>query len=565
MLENILALVKGANEIIWGFPTIILLLGCGIYFSFRLKFFQFTKIGLWLKNTLLAVFKSDEVRKGKKGKNLSQFQAVSTALASTIGTGNIAGVATAISAGGPGAVFWMWISAFFGMMTSYAENVLGIYFRQKNENEQWSGGPMFYIKNGLSRFKIMKHIALPLSIIYACLLIGASFGIGNMTQANSISDALSSTFGVPVYVSAAVLAVLTFFVISGGVKRIGSVTEKIVPFMALFYISATLYLFISNYKQIPFVFSSIFQSAFSLRSILGAGGGLIVKKAVSVGFRRGIFSNEAGLGASVTVNSASDIKEPVKQGMWGIFQVFVDTIIVCTMTAFVLLSTSVDAVPVSDAIKNISPETQYVYAGEKITNQNGEVMIAGTEPSYYKTSEKSSENGFNLTDSDDYSFTGIMALKGVYDETGELADISLNPVDGVSLVTLAFRSRFGNLAAVILAAATILFAFSTVIGWSFYGCKAAEFISGKKGVKIYKFIFVLVSFVGAVIKLSVVWEISDIFNGLMVIPNLIALFALSGTVIKITDNFLKRRSGKNISPLLSAYENIQTEMEFDIK
>ncbi len=562
-MEKAMLFIRQLNEIIWGYPAVTLLLGCGIYFSVRLKFFQFTKIKLWLDNTLLAIFKSDEVRKSKKRGNLTQFQAVSTALAATIGTGNIAGVATAISAGGPGAVFWMWVSAFFGMMTSYAENVLGIYYRKKNENAQWSGGPMIYIKNGLSRFKITKRIAFPLATVYAVLLIGASFGIGNMSQSNSISDALSSTFNIPVYLTAVIIASLTFLVISGGVKRIGSVTEKIVPFMALFYITAALYIFVSNYKQIPFVFSSIFKSAFSLRSLMGAGSGLIIKKAVSVGFRRGIFSNEAGLGASVTVNSVSDIKEPVKQGMWGIFQVFVDTVIVCTMTSFVLISTSVGAVPVSEGIKNISSETQYVYVGEKVQDDDGKVMITDTNPSYYKTSENSSQNGIVLSDGKDYSFTGIMALKGIYDDNQNLVDVSLNPVDGVSLVTLAFRSRFGNFAAVLLAVSVVLFAFSTVIGWSFYGCKAVEFISGKKGVKIYKLIFVLVSFIGAVIKLSVVWEISDIFNGLMVLPNLIALFALSSTVIKITDNYLKRQSGKNITPMYSAYENIQLEMELE--
>ena len=391
-----------------------------------------------------------------------------------------------------------------------------------------------------------------------------------MTQANSISDSLSSSFGFSVFIVGAVLAVITLLVISGGVKRIGNVTEKLVPFMALFYIITTLYIFISNYNSIPYVFSSIFKNAFSLKAVFGAAGGIAIQKCISMGFRRGIFSNEAGLGASVTVNSCSSVKEPAKQGMWGIFQVFVDTIIVCTMTAFVLLSTSVDAVPIETALQNITEETQYVYIGESMP-EDGKVMLTDTDAnrvlkistdgSEYTASANGKKYTISISQSDEYSYTNVMALKGIKDANGNITNISLEPVDGVSLVTLAFSKRLGNISAVILSVAIVLFAFSTVIGWSFYGTKACEYLFGKKSLKAYKIIYVVFVFIGAITKLSVVWGISDTLNGLMAIPNLIALLALSGTVVKITDNFLKRKNGEKLNPMLSSDEEIQFELE----
>lgn len=570
MLDSLNSIIEKISSFVWGAPTIIMLIGTGIFFTLILKFFQFSKIRLWLNNTLFAIFKKKDVRNTKDKTSISQFQAVSTALAATIGTGNIAGVATAISAGGPGAVFWMWISAFFGMMTSYAENVLGIYYRKKNSDGEWVGGPMYYINDGLQEKKHMGKFAKPLSVVYALLLIGASFGIGNMTQANSISDSLHSSMGVSVYITAAVLALVTLAVISGGVKRIGSVTEKLVPFMALFYIVATLWIFLSNSRFIPHVFGSIFSNAFSFKAVFGAAGGIAIKKCISMGFRRGIFSNEAGLGASVTVGSCSNVKEPSEQGMWGIFQVFVDTIIVCTMTAFVLLSTQVEANPLDKALENVTSKTQYVCINSQ-ADSDGKVMLTDIEanPTIKKSADgksyKAVSNGkqFNvqLAESGDYSYTNIMALTGVANPNGEITDIKLESVDGVSLITLAFSQQFGSVAAILLAIAIVLFAFSTVIGWSFYGTKAIEYLFGKKAVGIYRIIFVVIAFVGAIAKLNVVWGISDIFNGLMAIPNLIALLALSGTVAKITKNYLARQNGEKIEPILSADEVIQFEQE----
>ncbi|MGN1418805.1 MAG: alanine/glycine:cation symporter family protein [Acutalibacteraceae bacterium] len=564
MFDSISAVTEKINEIIWGFPTIVLLLACGIFFSVLLKFFQFTKIRLWLSNTLFSLFKKD-VRKTGDSKGISQFQAVSTALAATIGTGNIAGVATAISAGGPGAVFWMWFSACFSMMTSYSENVLGIFYRKKNESGEWCGGPMFYMKEGLSQNSKTKKFAKPLAVLYAFLLMIAALGIGNMTQANSISESVGSVFGFSVYAVAAVLTLIALAVIAGGVKRIAGVTEKLVPFMALFYFLTTLYIFVLNYKTIPYVFSSIFKNAFSFRAVFGAAGGLAIKKCVSMGFRRGIFSNEAGLGASVTVNACSDVKEPAKQGMWGIFQVFTDTLVICTMTAFALLSTTVHAVPLSQALENLSSQTQYVYIGEEKDFSGGKLMLADMnanriikkDDSGKAYTAKSGNGSFTvkLAYSDEYTYSNVMALRPVTDKDGNITDITLSSVDGVSLVLLAFSERFGSVASVLLCISIVLFAFSSIVGWSFYGAKATEYIYGKKGAKIYKGIYILFVFIGAVSKLDLVWRVSDIFNGLMAIVNVLCLFALSGTVVKITQNYLDRKNGKPVSPLISNYDH----------
>lgn len=565
MSDTIYRITEKISSIVWGAPTIIALIGTGIFFTVLLSFFQFTNFRLWLDNTLFAVFKKKEVRTGSKN-SISQFQAVSTALAATIGTGNIAGVATAICTGGPGAVFWMWVSALFGMMTSYAENTLGIYYRMKDNNGQWCGGPMYYIESGLKEKKQLSRFAKPLAVFYAVFLIGASYGIGNMTQANSISASLGGVFGLSDYVCGALTAAFTLAVIAGGVKRIGSVTEKLVPFMALFYVGSTLFIFLTNFKSIPYVFSSIFANAFSCKAVFGAAGGLAVSKCITTGFRRGVFSNEAGLGASVTVNACSNITEPAKQGMWGIFQVFADTMIVCTMTAFVLLSTGVDAVPIEEAFNRIGSETQYVYIGQNQT-QDGPVMLADKTPNPILKMEaigKDCTDGksrFFVETTQEYTYANVMALKGVFNSSGELTDVKLEAVDGVSLVTLAFQSRFGSLSAVMLSAAIVLFAFSTVIGWSFYGVKAAEYLFGNKSTKIYKAFYVLFSFIGSVTQISLVWGISDIFNALMAVPNLIALLSLSGTVKKITHNYLNRQNGEKTEPMLSYDAEIQFEQE----
>lgn len=571
MADKISSVVKAVNDVVWGFPTITLLIGCGIFFTLLLKFFQFTKIKLWLDNTLFALFKKSDVRKNESKSGISQFQAVSTALASTIGTGNISGVATAIVAGGPGAIFWMWISACFGMMTSYSENVLGIYYRRKDGEDKWQGGPMYYIRDGLKGKKGLGKIAKALAVLYCVFLIFASFGIGNMTQANSISASIHSTFGVSVIIIGILLAIIVLLVVTGGINSIGRVTEKLVPFMAIFYILMTVYVFLSNYKLIGHVFSSIFTNAFSFKAVFGAAGGIAIKKCVSMGFRRGIFSNEAGLGGSVTVSSCSNVKEPAKQGMWGIFQVFVDTIIVCTMTSFVLLSTTVTAVNMDTAMENLAADptvVQYVCLDESAINSNGKVLICDSKTNrlYNVSSTEAKQydvNGFKteISQNGEYVYSNVCAVSAKTDSSGNITEIKIGEVNGASLVMLAFSERFGKLTSVLLSIAVVLFAFSTILGWSFYGTRAMEYLFGKKSVKYYKAIFTAITFVGCVSEISIVWDISDTFNGLMAIPNIIALLALSGTVAAITKNYLRRQKGEKIKPMLSYDKEIQKDME----
>jgi AGCS family alanine or glycine:cation symporter len=489
-IAQVTALNDAINSWVWGPPMLALIICTGIYMTLRTGFFQIRESKDTSDKTWLAIFKKKSVTATREVKAISQFQALSTALAATIGTGNIAGVATAISVGGPGAVFWMWVSAFFGMMTNYSENVLGIFYRKKNQKGEWTGGAMYYISNG---FRDMGHvangfetkpflsdIAKPLAFIFSLFCMLASFGIGNMTQVNSIASAMNDAFHIPPLVTGIVLAVLAGLVIIGGIKRIAQVTERIVPFMAVFYIVGALYILITNIAMVPHVFVQIFQGAFGFQAAAGGFAGVAMKQAITMGFKRGVFSNEAGLGSSVMVHSASDVKEPVVQGMWGIFEVFFDTIIVCTLTAFSILCSG------------------------------------------------SLESGLT----------------------------------GVPLVNEAFAVGFHSFARYFVSLAVLLFAFSTVLGWSFYGEKATEYIFGSKVALIYKVVFVTFILIGASMELTLAWNISDTLNGLMALPNLIGVVFLSGTVFAITKNYLARRGGnKGIRPMLSAYAEIQSEQE----
>lgn len=576
------------NGVVWGIPMLVLIIGTGILMTCLTKFFQVTRARHVAKETIGGIFTKKDVRKNSEKKSISQFQALCTALAATIGTGNIAGVATAIAVGGPGAVFWMWLSAFFGMMTNYSENVLGIYYRRKNKEGEWCGGAMYYLRDGLGSKKGCKHLGKILAVLFCIFCVLASFGIGNMTQVNSIASAMKANFGVSTLVMGIILAVVAALVIVGGIKRIGQTTEKLVPFMALFYILGALIIFFMNFHQIPYIFSSIFKNAFSFGSVAGAGSGLIIKKAVTMGFKRGVFSNEAGLGSSVMVHSASNVKEPVTQGIWGIFEVFVDTIIVCTLTAFVLLSSTCGSVPLEKAVQDITKETQYVSIydmNEFKNNENVPLMDVTTNPILELAREGEEadgtyrvipENGdpFEITlkkddESDDsnYIYTNVMAIRGVsIDETGkEIADknapvnaVAIEQVEGVPLVTYAFSQRFGGWAGMVLAIAILLFAFSTVLGWSYYGTKAWEYLFGTKSTVFYKVVFVLFIIVGATMNLQLAWDISDTFNALMAIPNLIGVLALSGTVAKITNNYVNRKfKNKKEEPMISIFPDIQ--------
>lgn len=594
------AKVNGAvNGVVWGIPMLILIIGTGIFMSVRTGFFQITRIKTWANETFLAIFKKKSVTKTDEKKAITQFQALSTALAATIGTGNIAGVATAVCIGGPGAVFWMWLSALFGMMTSFSENVLGIFFRKKNEHGEWSGGAMYYLEEGLKDKKGLRHIAKPLSVMFAIFCVLASFGIGNMAQSNSISSAMQSNFNIPTVITGVVLAVIAALVVLGGIKRIAKVTEKLVPFMAIFYIAGCLIIFVMNFRHIPYVFSSIFKSAFSFSAVAGGVGGYIIKRAVTMGFKRGVFSNEAGLGSSVMVNCASDVKEPVIQGMWGIFEVFFDTIIVCTLTAFVILSSPANSVSFEEALNNVSTQPQYF----TINYTDGETNLIDSDinPKYIVASDDAAEgtyteysaktvygqefpvkilNSDNVSGENDFTFANVMELKGIQakdangnhltNENGDpiIDSVEITEVNGVPLVTYAFSQRLGSVSGKILAIAILLFAFSTTLGWSFYGTKALEYLLGTKATIVYKIIFVLFIVIGCTMKLGLAWDISDTFNGLMALPNLIGILSLSGIVVAITKNYIHRRINKDdvdALPMISAYSDIHEEQHEKLK
>lgn len=490
MLQIITNMNSVVNNIVWGWPALILLAFVGVLMTFLTRFFQVSHFGHWMKMTIGAIFKDHDVVGHTKDKSISQFQSLCTALAATVGTGNIVGVAGAIIVGGPGAVFWMWLIAFFGMMTNYSENVLGIYYRRKNHAGEWSGGAMYYLQDGLGSKKGCKGIGKVLAILFSIFCFLASFGIGNMTQVNSISGNMKSIFGVPTWITGIVILILGGLVIVGGLKRIASVTEKIVPFMVVIYIVGTIVILFTNISQVGAVFSAIFKGAFAAKA---AGGGVIgygIKLAIEQGMKRGVFSNEAGLGSSVMVHSNSNVSEPVRQGMWGIFEVFADTIIVCSLTAFAILSSGL-----------VDLET-------------------GVTAAEY--------NGLALTKA--------------------------------NIVSTVFSIHFGKLGASFVAIAIMLFAFSTVLGWSHYGTKACEFLFGEKVTIVYRVIFVIAIFGGAVMGDNLAWDLADTFNGMMMIPNLIGVLSLSPLVYQITKNYVDRvLKGKDIEPMLSVFPDIQAE------
>jgi len=488
MLEIITNVNSAINGVVWGWPALILLAFVGVLMTVLTKVFQISHLGHWMKNTIGAIFKDRHVTGHTQDKSISQFQSLCTALAATVGTGNIVGVCGAIIVGGPGAVFWMWLIAFFGMMTNYSENVLGIYYRRKNKNDEWSGGAMYYLQDGLGAKKGCKTIGRVLAILFSIFCFLASFGIGNMTQVNSISGNMSAVFGIPTWITGIVLVVLTGLVVLGGLKRIASVTEKIVPFMVILYIVGTLIILFTHLSQIPAVFGAIFRGAFAMKA---AGGGVVgygIKLAIEQGMKRGVFSNEAGLGSSVMVHSNSNVKEPVRQGMWGIFEVFADTIVVCTLTAFTVLS--------SGLVDLETGVTVTEYAGTEITKAN--------------------------------------------------------------LMSTVFANQFGYAGSAFVAIAIMLFAFSTVLGWSHYGTKACEYLFSEKYIIIYRVIFVIAVFGGAVMSDNLAWDIADTFNGMMMIPNLIGVLVLSPIVKRITQNYVDRKlKGKDVEPMLSAFPDIQ--------
>ena len=497
MLDKIAEINGSINGVVWGIFGLALLIGTGIIVTLCTKVFQISHLGHWWKNTIGSLFNKDVIGHTKEKGTISPFQALCTALAATVGTGNIAGVAAAICLGGAGAVFWMWVAAFFGMMTNFAENTLGIYYRRKNSNDEWSGGAMYYLRDGLGSKKSCKWIGRVLAVLFCIFTMLASFGIGSMGQVNKIVANVAAAFDVKALSSINVLGdislyniiigvvimALTALITLGGLKRIANVAEKIVPFMVILFVAGSLIIIGINYQAIIPAFKAIFVNAFKPEAFVGGGiGGVIL--AMTNGFKRGVFSNEAGLGSSVMVHSNSNIKEPVKQGMWGIFEVFADTMVVCTMTALVVLT--------SGGLKG---------------------------------------GVFNV-------------------ETGAVAE----GLSDATLVGGAFNEVFswGNIGQRFVAIAMFLFAFTTVLGWSHYGSKAWEYLFGAKTTFIFRIIHVITVIFGAVLTSSLAWDISDTFNGLMMVPNLIGVLVLTPLVMKIVKNYIDRKiRKKDVEPMIS--------------
>ena len=465
MLSTIEAINSAVNNFIWGVPAIICIIGVGLVLSFRTRFLQIRKFPYAMKVTFGRMFKKREASDGA----MTPFQAVCTALAATVGTGNIAGVAGAIAIGGPGAVFWMWISAILGMCTKFSEVTLAVHFREKNVHGDLVGGPMYYIKNGLK-----KHWHW-LAYLFSAFGVLTVFGTGNATQVNTITTAINTALmnyhviskdAVPTVnlVVGIILAVLIALILLGGIRRIGRVTEKLVPFMALIYIVLAVGVILFNIGHVPAVFASIIEGAFHPAAVTGGAVGsffMSMKKGVS----RGIFSNEAGLGTGSIAHACADTRKPVKQGFFGIFEVFVDTIVICTLTALVILCSQVP--------------------------------------------------------------------------------VSYGQAAGAELTISGFTATYGNWVSIFTAVAMCCFAFSTIIGWGLYGTRCIEFLFGSRVNKPFMLVYALVAIIGATMDLGLMWSIAETFNGLMAIPNLIAVFLLSGVVVKLVKEYFAGDGAKS--------------------
>ncbi len=443
-LEKILGVI---GSWIWGYPLMILLLGTGIFLTVRLKGLQFTNLfhALWL-----ALIKRKE--KGEAAGDITHFQALMTALAATVGVGNIAGVATAIASGGPGALFWMWITGLFGMATKYSEAVLAVKYRETDSKGNMSGGPMYYISKGLNQKW--------LGVLFAIFASIAAFGIGNMVQSNSVADTLNHTFKIPFWITGVALCILTALVILGGIKSIGKVTGTVIPFMIVFYMGGALLIIFLNIEEVPAVIRMVFEKAFTPQGAAGGFLGVTVQQTIRFGLARGLFSNESGLGSSPIAAAAAKTKDPATQALVSMTQTFIDTIIVCSLTGFAILSSG--------------------------------LWKAG--------------------------------------------------LTGAELTTAAFSKGLpGQWGGYIVSVGIVFFAYSTLLGWSYYGEKSIQYLLGDKSVMPYRILFCLFIFIGAVVKLNIVWSFSDIANGLMALPNLIGLLLLSPVIVSETRRYLKER------------------------
>ena len=517
MLDKILNGVEKVNtfinNLVWGWPMIVLILGTGILITIRTRCMQVRKFGTSWGETIIPTMKSIGKRKkglSKKENSISQFEAFATAISGTVGTGNIVGVTSAIMTGGPGAVFWMWISAFFGMITNYAENVLGMFFRRKEKNGDFSGGPAYYLSEGVGMTynkgklgSFLKTFGKILGVMAAVFCTFAAIGMSG-AQTNKMSLTLQSTFGdgesrTIALIVGIVVAVVLALVVLGGIKSIGRVASILVPFMSLIFILMALIIIFANISMIGTAFALIFGNIFKFKSAVAGFTGYAFAQIIQKGLARGVFSNEAGLGSSVIAHSASETREPVKQGLWGIFEVFFDTFIICTLTALVIL----------------------VSFGDKAGQAN--VLYAANAP----------------------------------------ADTVVS--------MMAFEEMFGKFGEIVYSIILPLFAFTTILAWSYYGEKSVDFLfrkTGETGRKIattvFKVAYVLLVIVSSVMNGELAWAISDTFNGLMALPNLIGLVFMSGLVWKITKNYFDRKSGKNVKPMLSAYAEQQEEFEAEL-
>lgn len=431
------------DNIIWGIPMLVLMIGTGLFLTIRTKAIIFTRFGTVMANTLKTIFlKQKNVESG----TITPFQAVCTALAATVGTGNIVGIAVAISVGGPGAIFWMWIVAILGMVTKFCETTLAVAYREKNQTGDYVGGPMYYMSKGLGWKKG--------AYLFCTFAAVASLGVGNMVQANAVSTGLKSSLNVPTQITGIILAAVVGLVIIGGIKRISIIAEKLIPFMAIVYIAASIVILIMNYSAIPAAIELIISSAFNGTAAVGGFAGSTMLYAARIGVSRGVFTNEAGLGSAPIAHASADTDHPARQGCWGAFEVFFDTIVMCTITALVILTS------------------------------------------------------------------------GIWTSDLDKAEMALVAFDnaipgGKYIVTLGI----------------VLFAFATIIAWYYYAEKAIEYIAGEMQIKMFRILFVTLVFLGCVATIELVWELADLFNGLMAIPNLLALIALSSSIAKLSKDF----------------------------
>ncbi len=441
-MEFLDEIISSASSFVWGVPMLVLLVGTGLYLSIRLKGMQFWALGHAVK----LIFTKEEDGEG----DITHFQALMTALAATVGIGNIVGVATAITFGGPGAVFWMWVTGLVGMATKYSEAILAVKYREEGENG-FKGGPMYYLTKGANMPK--------LAFLFAIFTVLASFGIGNMTQANAVANAIFSQFSIPMWLTGVILLMITSFVIIGGIKSIGKTTSFLIPFMILVYFLASITIIILNFDKVGDAFYLIFYHAFNPIAAGGGFAGAAVAAAIRYGIARGVFSNESGLGSAPIAAAAAKTNDPVKQALVSMTQTFIDTLIVCTMTALIIL----------------------------------------------------------------------------------MAPIWTTGVNAGELTLKSFEFFLGDFGAIIVVLATVLFGYSTILGWSYYGERAFEYIFGDSSIKIYRIIFVSFIVVGAMTELKLVWNFSDLANGLMAIPNLIALLVLSKVITDETNRYFKSK------------------------